>query len=124
MDTSIVFGICLGICFTLFVLFFVRDMLFKHYVNMIMSDIKVLPISNSDVEVQSIANSDVFINAVSSYVAVLESTLELFTSLLDSNVLAGDDRDIILCAKSSLENNIDSLNHLLQDINGAFKDAR
>lgn len=115
MDTTIFFGIILGVCLCLLILFTVRDIIFKHYVDIIMNSVQVQPVMNPEK----------LISTISSYVGVLEATSGLFSELLSENILK-DENDIktLTYTRDSVDKNIKMLNSLITDLEGVFPNGR
>lgn len=115
MDTSMFIGVVLGICITFFILLLVRDILFKHYMKLILADIQVQPIMNIDR----------LLNSVSSFLVVLESTSDLFSDMLSEDTLKDDEeKRVILRTRDSINAQINTLRTLVSELEGIPKNER
>ena len=114
MDTSIFLGIIFGVCLSLLILFAIRDILFKHYMGIIMNSVQVQPVMNPDK----------LVSIITSYVGVLQATSDLFSDVLSENVLKEDDKKILSYTRDSVNKHIKMLNSMVTDLGGVSSNER
>lgn len=104
MEMSFFLGIVFGLCLTLLVFFFIRDVLFKHYINMLLGDAQVQPV----------VNSEGLLKSMKGFIKVLESTGDTFTDVLKFNTLTDKEREAMTFAKDTINDNIEELSTLVK----------
>lgn len=112
MDVNFYLGIALGVCFTMFILFLTRDIFIRRTIDILVESVKVRPM----------VDLDRFTRVLSSYVNLVNSTVESFNLILDNDVLDKEDRDVITLTRDSLSTNIASTSALLKDLEELSKD--
>lgn len=108
MDVTTLFlGMVLGICIVLFILFFIRDAILKHYLTLISDSGAVRPV----------LDPERLITSVSSYITVLETTSDLFSDLISDNAL-GDVKVVntIVHTRDSVNDQVKVLKIILNDL--------